>query len=472
MKEYYEDGVKVIEYSYKDWEEGKISGSWKPGKELVRNTDSKESYYQYLPFNQYQRIEEKRKRVYWEEVDRQFTYLKKQFVDKYRQSSNSTRLLDQEINRYESLFFSEKLPLTGILTNDEFPIDSLNMSTVDISGYRKLYEKLIVRGQREYHFTNSPSAKMQFGSGDYHFKRVDALAKYLTWLQNFDTNKILMEEINTERLKPYMANLDYDFYLNTENIPNHDLVYATIEHFEDGPRKGIMQPLDFLNLLWKQKKHLTDNIDKPYSVYQNLMALPLPEELRHILFGFIIKWLGGYPINNLDTQYDSTLRLIEKEFLKYPKDTPEKKICQKDWDEYKRVKQMEKLTNAIFNGKEVHVDSVEEKANVELESFTNSQVVLIFYFFFKYAGIEPRKDLDVAPIAKFIHLITGKNFTGTANSDVYKKLQKAPNFKTDKALIEDLKDIKSLFMKVELNEIVKMIDNEIDIARSEIGSIK
>lgn len=100
-------------------------------------------------------------------------------------------------------------------------------------------------------------------------------------------------------------------------------------------------------------------------------------------------------------------------------------------------------------------------AKGQLNEYTNSQLVLIFYYFFKYLGIEPRKDVDIAPIAKFLHLITGKKFSNTQNSDTYKKLLKVPNHITDKNLKTDLIHIKKLFQKVELNEIVKMIDNEI-----------
>jgi hypothetical protein len=102
------------------------------------------------------------------------------------------------------------------------------------------------------------------------------------------------------------------------------------------------------------------------------------------------------------------------------------------------------------------------KAKPNLGEYSNSQLVLIFYYFFKYSGIEPRVNTDIAPIAKFLHLITGKEFSNTQSSDFYKKLLKAPNHISDKTLISDLNHIKPLFQRVELNEIVKMIDNEID----------
>jgi hypothetical protein len=41
--------------------------------------------------------------------------------------------------------------------------------------------------------------------------------------------------------------------------------------------------------------------------------------------------MGGYPIGNMDTQYKTTYSLIVKEFLAYPKDTPEKEFCKAKW---------------------------------------------------------------------------------------------------------------------------------------------
>lgn len=126
--------------------------------------------------------------------------------------------------------------------------------------------------------------------------------------------------------------------------------------------------------------------------------------------------------------------------------------------------QLKNISNQALEKGEKMVKAKEQ----EMGDFNNSQLVLIFYYFFKYCGIEPRNTIDIAPMAKFIHLITGKEFTNTSNSDFYKKLQKVPNFKTEKELIKDLQRIKPLFERVQLSEIVKMIDNELDVARSEM----
>jgi hypothetical protein len=107
------------------------------------------------------------------------------------------------------------------------------------------------------------------------------------------------------------------------------------------------------------------------------------------------------------------------------------------------------------------------------ESFSNSQIVLVFYYFFKSLGLEPRtNNLDIAPVARFLHLITGTEITKIYNSEFYKKLKAVPNFKTDKELIKDLRIIRGYFEKVHLNNIVMSIENEINIAQNQIDTNK
>ncbi|MDR2407928.1 MAG: hypothetical protein LBE13_07440 [Bacteroidales bacterium] len=129
---------------------------------------------------------------------------------------------------------------------------------------------------------------------------------------------------------PYADN-DMDFYYNTKNIPNTTLVPETIQYFKEGDGKGFFEPLDFLNLLWIQRKFILENIDKAQTVIDHLNGLHLDEKKRHILLCFIIKWAGGYPISNLNRQFKVTYSLIVKEFLKYPENTPEKEFCHNRW---------------------------------------------------------------------------------------------------------------------------------------------
>ncbi|OJV15402.1 MAG: hypothetical protein BGO21_30885 [Dyadobacter sp. 50-39] len=125
---------------------------------------------------------------------------------------------------------------------------------------------------------------------------------------------------------------DLDFYFNEKNIGNSELVFQTYDYFESGPRKGTFSPLGFLNLFWEQDRYSRANLyGKAISTLEVLRSLPLNEEQRHILFGFMLKWKGGYPIQVRDADEKLFYKLLEKEFLDFPQQTPEKDFCSKDY---------------------------------------------------------------------------------------------------------------------------------------------
>lgn len=102
-----------------------------------------------------------------------------------------------------------------------------------------------------------------------------------------------------------------------------------------------------------------------------------------------------------------------------------------------------------------------------MATFTNNQVVLIFHYFMKFINVSIGNQIDRSSVAKFIHLILNKEFTNVSNSDIYDRLGSAPNSTNDTTLIGDLKIIRPLFEKVQLDVIVKFIDDELSMARSE-----
>lgn len=129
-------------------------------------------------------------------------------------------------------------------------------------------------------------------------------------------------------LESVSAKNDWDFYLNAENIKDQDFVRQTKEYFERGARKGFIEPLEFINLWWEQFLYFDKNVKTPYSMLQHFEALPLTDEQRHVLYGFILKFHGGYPILQINSiQHGIALVLIEEAFLSYAGNTPEKIFC-------------------------------------------------------------------------------------------------------------------------------------------------
>jgi hypothetical protein len=85
-------------------------------------------------------------------------------------------------------------------------------------------------------------------------------------------------------------------------------------------------------------------------------------------------------------------------------------------------------------------------------------------------GLRPRDTLSIADAARFMHFVTAKTYTNLNNSDFYKKLKHAPNFKADRELIKDLEVIRSLFLQLGLKPASLLIDQELTSAREEINN--
>lgn len=137
----------------------------------------------------------------------------------------------------------------------------------------------------------------------------------------------------TNRLRSISSNNDLAYYTNGNYIQNTELVKDTVEYFDTGKGSRAFKPLEFLNLLEKQYDFVKENIHECEMVISHLNALPLSELERHILLGLMIKWLGGYPFNegtDFDKNWLFTKKAIEKEFLNYPHETPEKEFCKAD----------------------------------------------------------------------------------------------------------------------------------------------
>ncbi len=124
-----------------------------------------------------------------------------------------------------------------------------------------------------------------------------------------------MQEEPGSFINSYKFRYDLNFYFNAKNIPNQNLVFETYNYFEKDEGKEFFNALDFLNLFYWNYQFLNANIEKPFDIINHLRILPLTRIEKHILIAFILKWFGGYPINNLNSQYNTTLKLIEELYL-------------------------------------------------------------------------------------------------------------------------------------------------------------
>ncbi|MGY4539426.1 hypothetical protein ACVW0P_003860, partial [Mucilaginibacter sp. UYNi724] len=174
--------------------------------------------------------------------------------------------------------------------------------------------------------TDREHVKREWRKGIFDLKSLIKILKNETVLlvDDHDAN------FTTPSLGNVSSNYTLDHYTDKKNIPNQELVSDTINYFKIGKGAELFQPVDFLNLLDKQNEFVKLNFQKGDLVVQHLKNLPLPVREKHTLYGFILKWFGGYPVNNLNEDFDKTLKLVQKEFLSFDGDTPEKQFCKAD----------------------------------------------------------------------------------------------------------------------------------------------
>lgn len=165
-----------------------------------------------------------------------------------------------------------------------------------------------------------------------------------------------------KKYKSISANNDLAYYTSKKNIPNQDLVKETVEYFTTGEGARAFKPLEFLNLLEYQYQFIVSNIADTDRLISNLETLPLNNLERHILYGLLIKWFGGYPISeasgfgNSELHYQFNKKLLEL-FLSYEGETPEKEFCKADNELRKEFRKLGKVfTTAINNN---NIDAVQ-----------------------------------------------------------------------------------------------------------------
>jgi len=174
-------------------------------------------------------------------------------------------------------------------------------------------------------------------STNYHSLGPGQIHRVFEW--DFENNVAqLLKEVEGDNDHYYKR--DWNWFFNADNIPNQKAVFATKEFLEK-KRADQWEPLQFFNLLFRQIDELKDHLTKPIDFIANIRAIPLNDVQRHTLFGMLIYWHGGYPVENLDPKYDTILKLIEREFFAlFPDErTPEKEFCATSIETSKQLKE-------------------------------------------------------------------------------------------------------------------------------------
>lgn len=89
------------------------------------------------------------------------------------------------------------------------------------------------------------------------------------------------------------------------------------------------------------------------------------------------------------------------------------------------------------------------------------QLLALHYLLKAGFNMEARGSNSVSELTQLAHLLLGKKFTSLQNSSIYKKYKKLPNFDSTSQLIKDLKHIRPYFEKLDLKNIVELINKDL-----------
>lgn len=92
---------------------------------------------------------------------------------------------------------------------------------------------------------------------------------------------------------------------------------------------------------------------------------------------------------------------------------------------------------------------------------TRNQQVLLYYYFLKMGGIDPRVDAHVSTCAELLHGLIGFPYNDIGNSDLYKKLKNPLDNASPKTVIKDLEYVLSVFKKLNNDRIFLEIEKDI-----------
>ena len=92
---------------------------------------------------------------------------------------------------------------------------------------------------------------------------------------------------------------------------------------------------------------------------------------------------------------------------------------------------------------------------------TRNQQVLLYYYFLKMGGIDPRVDAHVSTCAELLQGLSGLPYNEIGNSDFYKKLKNPLDNANPKTVIKDLEYVLSVFKKINHDKIILEIEKDI-----------
>lgn len=223
----------------------------------------------------------------------------------------------------------------------------------------------------------------------YKLQNEQVISSYKTEINDLELRQEVFNEFynKVSWLSISHPNRGLNWYYDVENVPNQEAIFNLIDFLEKLPESVFEKSkylgsdnrtfkpsyVYFMNILFRQIDEMKYSYKGRTTNYiAHLRDLPLSDREIYLLLGCVLFWHGGYPVTNLDPQYSTVLRLVEKEFLKmYPDENlPEKEFC-KDIIKQKELKDLGTVANRIANS--MLPQSVSDTPKTPLNAFPNEK---------------------------------------------------------------------------------------------------
>ena len=229
-------------------------------------------------------------------------------------------------------------------------------------------------------------------------------------------------------------------------------------------------PYDWI--IWERDLYLIDShcllsVDENKDDYEYFFAWQLVLTDYFEIESFLQEQFEHSFLGNVEV-FKKFIKILFKTYKHILTDDDNKEIVFEYIDNLKGIEKVVNEINMMEQDSKMRIkQEIEENTK---KTLTQTQWVLVYYYFFKHLGLEVRKNIDISLFARFIHLATGTKFTKIQNSDINKKLAKVPNINTNRELVKDLIAVKSAFLDFGVKEMEQLIDNEIIKFKKELDS--
>jgi hypothetical protein len=260
----------------------------------------------------------------------------------------------------------------------------------------------------------------------------------------------------------YEFEYEKNWYFNVDNFSNSKLIFETFDflnkierEFEYSEEDKELYAICFVNKLYKQYLEVNNFLEFPFDYIDHVETaiIKYSEIDKNYFYGFLIKWYGGYPVNNSNKKIETIINLVFRKIEPFL--SKEKNKGLKDFftntSNINKLQSLEQLLNDTINNKPIQIEQNENFINAEPIKW-QKDIVLLAYLFNELQLKGLIKDNKLwKKLSNFFIDKEGKNIKNTTFPNLitsYGKTKTKHNNKSVPTEHKDISDIISVLVDV------------------------